>query len=169
MIYENVFRSLKTQNIQYVVVGGLAVVLHGEVRFTFDLDLIVALSPKNLLRFASVMNKLGYKPRVPVAAEDFANTALRESWRKEKHMKVFTFDHPKEPHFGSIDVFVYEPIPFKDLYRDRVIFRENGIEIPIVSLHHLLTLKKQADRDKDQADIAALEKLIQAKQSQQKK
>ncbi len=165
MLYENVFRSLKAQKIQYVVVGGVAMVLHGHVRFTFDLDLIVALSPKNLTRFAKVMTKMGYRPRVPVDPEDFADRALRESWRKEKHMKVFTYIHPNEPSFGQIDVFVYEPIPFKELYWDRVIVKEDGMEVSIVSLPHLLKLKKLAGREKDAGDIAALKKLMKAKQN----
>ncbi len=138
--------------------------LHGHVRFTFDLDLIVALSPNNLLKFSKVMTKLGYKPRAPVNPEDFANKSLRESWRKEKHMTVFSYIHPDEPGFGQIDVFVYEPIPFSELYRDRVIAKEDGMEVSIVSLKHLLKLKKLAGREKDRDDIAALKILMQARQ-----
>ena len=51
MYYENVFRSLQKNNIRYAVAGGIALVLHGVVRFTADLDLIVDLEQENLKRF----------------------------------------------------------------------------------------------------------------------
>jgi len=51
LYYENVFRVLQKNNIRYAVAGGVALVLHGVVRFTADVDLIVDLEQENLRRF----------------------------------------------------------------------------------------------------------------------
>ena len=78
MYYENVFRSLQKKNIRYAVAGGVALVLHGVVRFTADLDLIVDLEQENLGRFVQAMTELGYRPRNPVNAGDLLDPAIRE-------------------------------------------------------------------------------------------
>ena len=58
--YEEIFRLLDTGKIRYMVVGGVAVVLHGFLRATADLDLMVALESKNLKRFLALMKTHGY-------------------------------------------------------------------------------------------------------------
>lgn len=159
LIFENVFRTLNKDRVRYVVAGGVAIVLHGHIRFTFDLDLMVDLSSDNLKKFIKTMLALGYKPRAPVRAEDFAVADIRKSWIRDKHMKVFTFHKPSKPEEPPVDVFVQEPIPFKELYRDREIVRAGNLQVPIVSVEHLLKLKIKAGREKDQGDIVTLKKL----------
>ncbi len=53
VFYEEVFRKLSDREVKYAVAGGVALVLHGVVRLTADLDLIVELSTRiseNLLQ-----------------------------------------------------------------------------------------------------------------------
>ncbi|MBI2091463.1 MAG: hypothetical protein HYT75_00485 [Deltaproteobacteria bacterium] len=64
--FAEIFRELAKKDVRYVIVGGIAVNLLGVPRFTADLDLIVALEQKNILKFAKCMPKLGFKPKVPV-------------------------------------------------------------------------------------------------------
>ena len=59
MYYQEVFSALAEKKIRYVVVGGVALVLHGVVRLTADLDLMVALDYANLGKFLAVMAELG--------------------------------------------------------------------------------------------------------------
>lgn len=158
MIYEEVFHTLQKANIRYVVVGGMAVNFHGALRSTADLDLMVYLEDnQNVLRFAQAMNNLGYKPRVPVPAEDLANSQKRKEWQEEKGALVFTFLKTKS--FESVDVFLNHPIAFDDVFsrRKRVII--DDIEISVASLQDLKTLKKLAGRDKDLMDIKAIEQI----------
>jgi len=158
MFYEDVFRKLGERKIRYAVAGGVALVLHGAVRFTADLDLIVELSAENLNNFMSAMNELGYKPRLPVKTEDFADPLTRESWIDEKGMKVFTFYHP-EHQINQIDIFVKEPLKFDDIEKELVRIKARDVTIPVVSLTHLKILKRIAGRPQDMADISALEEL----------
>ncbi len=158
MYYENVFKSLETGNIRYAVAGGVALVLHGVVRLTADLDLIVDLEPENLRRFIQAMNDLGYRPRNPVKAEALLDSVLREQWRREKGMTVFSFVDPAQP-MGLVDVFIDEKIPFPEIMQNRVVVAAKGITISVVSLSHLKRLKQEAGRPQDLADIEAIDAL----------
>ena len=158
MYYENVFRSLQKKNIRYAVAGGVALVLHGVVRFTADLDLIVDLEPENLGRFIQTMTELGYRPRNPVNVGDLLDPAVREQWKREKDMTVISFVDPSQP-MTLVDVFIEEKIPFREIMQAIVQMEARGIMIPVVSVQHLKRLKKAAGRPQDLADIEALEAL----------
>lgn len=158
MFYEDIFSALRRKEVDFVVVGGLAVVLHGIVRLTADLDLVIALEKENLEKFAQAMKEMGYLPKVPASVIDLCSAEKRQEWIKKKNMKVFSFFHQKD-HYKSVDVFIIEPIPFKLLNRDKKIVKAGKVEIPICSIEHLISLKKKAGRPQDLADIKALKKL----------
>jgi hypothetical protein len=158
MLYEAVFNRLEERKVRYVVVGGVALVLHGVIRLTADLDLMVDFSPENLSAFVQAMNELGYRPKAPVPAEAFIYPENRQTWAKEKGMKAFGFYHHREP-MNSIDVLVDEPIPFSEIEANKVVFRAKGIAIPVVSRAHLKQLKRLAGRPQDIADIDAMNEL----------
>lgn len=160
MYYEQVFRTLEDRGVRYAVAGGVALVLHGVVRFTADLDLIVDLSHDNLLRFLEVMRGLGYCPRKPVAAEELLDPAKRQAWKREKHMQVFSFVDPAQP-MSLIDVFLEEPIPYPEIDAAIVRLTAKGTTIPVVSREHLKRLKRISGRPQDLADIDAIESLEQ--------
>ena len=69
--------ALNMANVRYLVAGGLAVVAHGYVRFTADVDLIVDLEPANVMRAVASLESLGYRPRAPVAFGEFADPQKR--------------------------------------------------------------------------------------------
>jgi hypothetical protein len=163
MFYESVFRMLQKNNVRHAVAGGVALVLHGVIRFTADLDLIVDLERENLRRFLHAMNELGYRPRNPVQVEDFLDPVKRALWKREKGMEVFSFVDPAQP-MTLVDVFVEEKIPFQEIERDLVRITAKGLTIPVVSPLHLKRLKKAAGRPQDLADIEALEALEKAKE-----
>ncbi len=165
--YFEIFRELAKHDIKFIVVGGIAVNLLGVPRFTADLDLIVALEKKNVLKFAKSMTKLGYKPKVPVKAEDFADHKNRAKWIKEKNMIVFSFWKPDHP-YEVIDVFVKEPLPFSQLWRSREKIKLDNTIIPVISLEYLIKLKKEANRKQDVSDIEALNKLKKELKSEKK-
>lgn len=158
MFYEEVFRKLADRKVKYAVAGGVALVLHGVVRLTADLDLIVDLGTENLRKFITAVNELGYKPKPPVNADDFIDPLNRKAWKEEKGMEVFSFYHPKM-QMNLIDVFVNEPIGFNEIESEIVIFKARGIEIPVISKKHLKALKRKANRPQDIADIEALEEI----------
>lgn len=160
--YKDIFKALNRAKVRYLVAGGVAVNLHGIERATADLDLIVHLEESNVIKFVKAMTDLGYTPKVPVKAEEFADKQKREGWIKYKNMIVFSFINLKEP-LELIDVFVDEPLPFEELYGRRVDKPAFGTEIPIMGITDLITLKKRAGRPKDLFDLSYLEPLAKKK------
>lgn len=158
MFYGDIFATLNKAEVRYLVVGGVAVALHGAVRFTHDLDLFVDLEEGNLLRFIHILKQKKLSPKIPAKPEDFAKKELRDIWIKEKNMKVFSF-RDAEDETKTIDVFVYEPIDFKEAYSRRIIVKSHGINVPIISKEDLIKLKEISGRMQDIEDIGALKKL----------
>lgn len=156
MFYENVFKALNKARIKYAVAGGVAVVLHGYIRFTADLDLIIHLEEKNIDKLFDTLRKSGYKPRLPVTKEQFMNKNNREDWIENKGMVVFSFYHQKE-HLKNIDIFIEEPIKFKTIEKSIKRIKAGRLSIPVLSLKHLIQIKKLANRERDIMDIINLE------------
>lgn len=168
MYYESIFRQLNKQRVKYLVAGGIAVVLHGVVRFTADLDLFVKLTTENWARFIKAMRELGYRSKLPVKLEGFANEKKRKEWIEKKGMKVFSFYHPKK-QLELIDIFVKEYIDFDSAYRHKKLVKAKDITIPLVCIKDLKKLKRIAARTQDLADISSLEELEKIEKEKSRK
>jgi hypothetical protein len=153
---EAVFRVLNQAKVRYLVVGGVAVIAHGYVRFTQDLDLVIALEEQNARLALEVLKQLGYRPKVPVQSDAFADKSQRESWIREKQMLVFQLVSDLHPSV-LIDVFVREPFPFNE-EAAKALQHELApdVFVPVVSLDTLLRLKREANRPTDQQDVRML-------------
>ena len=55
--YRDVFRCLKKHDVRYVVIGGIAAVLHGVPRVTFDLDLLIEATVDNAARLLAALGE----------------------------------------------------------------------------------------------------------------
>ncbi|MES1204770.1 MAG: hypothetical protein ABUS79_02425 [Pseudomonadota bacterium] len=150
-----VFSALNRASARYVVVGGVATVLHGFPRLTADLDLVVDLDPPQALRTMEALASLGLRPRAPVSADAFADEAQRRSWIADKGMRVFSLWDPASP-MREVDVFVDNPIPFLELWQRSTIVTLAGERVPIASISDLIALKRLANRPSDLQDIEAL-------------
>lgn len=152
-----IFSALNEADIDYVVVGGLAVILHGYLRATADLDLAVGLSPDNARRAMTALAAIGLQPRLPVAMEDFSDPVKRAEWR-QRNMLVFPLWDPSNP-LRSVDVFIQEPIDFGELSKDAVRKDLDGVAVPVASIEHLIRMKQKAGRERDREDIAKLRQI----------
>ena len=157
-IYEPILARLNEQGGRYVVVGGLAVVLHGHARLTVDLDLVVDLAPEAARRTISALLGLGFRPLAPVDALDFADAAQRQQWVEEKGMRVFSLYEPESP-LSTVDLFVESPIDFDELHRKAELIPIGTTAVPVVSLPHLIQMKQAAGREQDRADLKVLVKV----------
>ena len=158
---EAIVGALNHANVRYLVVGGLAVVAHGYVRFTADIDLILDLDAANVSQAMAALTQLGYQPRAPVSLDEFAEPAKRAQWVLEKNMTVFSLfsaDHPAT----ELDLFVEAPLNFEAAYRSAVRMEvAAGVIATFVGLADLLSLKQRAGRAQDLLDIEKLTALRQ--------
>jgi hypothetical protein len=153
---ETIVDALNAGGVRYLIAGGLAVVAHGYLRFTSDVDLILDLEPDNVTRAIEALEAIGYQPRVPVAFQDFADAAARDRWAREKNMTVFSLF--SEAHLATeIDLFVESPLDFEQAYQAAVRMEvAPGVEAVFVGYRDLLRLKGQAGRAIDIDDIRRL-------------
>lgn len=167
MLYKEILKKLQDENFEYLVVGGLAVNLHGYSRITSDLDILILLSEENITKFVKVIKSLNYKPKVPVELEDFISGENRKKWIEEKNMKVFSVYNPKN-ELEHIDVLLVYSLDFNEIYKRKVVYRTQEVEIPTISIPDLIKLKKEAGRKIDELDINVLTRILELKDEGQK-
>ena len=163
LLYPPLFRALDASGTRYVVVGGVATVLHGYARLTADLDLILDLEPAAAARAMRALAAFGLRPRVPVDPEDFADERMRASWVRDKGMQVFSLFKPDDPLL-SVDVFAEPPVEFGGLYARAEVCEIEGIPVRIASIPDLIHLKQLANRPRDREDVEKLRDILRRKE-----
>lgn len=158
MVHDRLFQALRGSNCPYVVVGGLAVVLQGVGRLTHDVDLVVELHSSATVDLIEALEALGYQPRVPVKARDFADEAIRRAWIQDKGLQVFSLWDPGN-ELPPVDLFVEYPLPFDQLLKNADVVDLGEYVVKVASIEHLIEMKKEAGREHDLQDIAALKRL----------
>ncbi len=159
--YEELLRSLVDAEVRFVLVGGVAVILHGVPRTTADVDIVIDLDAANVDAFLSVMERLGFKPRAPVPARQFADPAAREQWRVEKGMRAFTFVRGTGM-LEEVDVLIDCPRSYDELATAAVRIEAAGLSLHIATIDALIEMKSDTGRAQDECDIDALRRLKEA-------
>jgi len=156
--FGSALEALERAQARYVVVGGLAVILHGHLRGTATIDLVIELAPDNCRRALDALAGIGLRPRLPVDMQQFADPEIRRDWVENRNMMVFQLWNPEVPG-RSIDIFVREPFGFDELWSQSVLREVQGVPVRIASIAHLVAMKRSAARPRDLDDIAALEQI----------
>ncbi len=154
MKIEDILRSLEEENVNYAVIGGVAVVLYGYVRFTKDIDLVIDFSKENIERFAKAMEKLNFKIGPPVEMIDIAREEKRREWINEKNAKVITLYNP-EDQLLQIDILLTLDLSKIKTVRKKI----DDFEISVIDYEDLIKTKKQTGRTVDLIDVEKLEEL----------
>ncbi len=155
MDYLDFFKKLEEEKIDYLIVGGLALIIYGSPRFTYDIDLVILLEEENILKLLNVLTQFGYKVKIPVNPFDFAKSEIREEWIKNKNMKAMNFynDNNKMP---EVDI-VIEGVDFDKLKKKKKTIKVKDVLLSVVSITDLIEMKKKAGRKIDLEDIEYLE------------
>ncbi len=156
-LFEPVFAALEAERVRYVTVGGIATILHGVIRLTRDIDLVIDLDPTEARRAIAVLEQLGFTPTIPVRAEAFADPGQRAAWARDKHMVVFSLQDTRG--YVAVDLFVEYPMDFDGLWERSEIMQVEEISIRVASLDDLIQLKRKAGRPQDLLDVALLEQV----------
>ncbi len=153
------FGVLAATRIRFVVVGGLAMLLHGVDRLTADADLVLDLAADELPDAVRALISAGYRPLAPVDPLALADAASRAEWQHSKGMTVFSFwdSHHTRP---TVDVLLESPVPFAELWARADVIRIGDTDVRIASRADLIRLKEITGRERDQADIESLRRLL---------
>lgn len=155
----DVMSALDSANVRVLVAGGLAVVAHGHVRATENLDLVVDPDSANVERFFGVLRQFRYDPRAFVRLSDFASLSVREAWILKKTTPVLPLSSPS---FSDLDInwLLDLPVPFTQAWNEALESEiVPGLSCRFVSLPLLLAMKRSTGRVIDGLDVLALEEL----------
>lgn len=159
MFYLNLFKALKTHEINYLLVGGLAMNLHGVPRMTMDVDLVIALDASNIAKLANCAKELGLYPNVPVNLEDLADAAKREALFAEKHLIALPLIS-NTPAIPTVDIVIHHPLDFQQAFTRAMQRDISGTPVMLASIEDMIAMKKAAGRAQDLSDITHLERFL---------
>lgn len=162
-LFEPIFEALNRNEVRYLVVGGVAVVLHGYARLTADLDLIVDLSPIEARKAIETLVGLGLRPTAPVEPLGFADPEIRSRWISEEKMQVFSMRDPATP-MRQVDLFAESPMDFEQLWVNSELIELEETRVRVASIPDLIRLKRLAGRPLDLADVEALEEILRRRE-----
>lgn len=145
--FASALRDLNEAGIQYVIVGGLAVIRHGAVRATKDIDAAVAMDAENRARLDALVERW--------AATNPDGTALRTRELPAGGALALRTRH------CLVDLLSEQllPAPFDEVLGRSDVKRIDGVEAPICSFADLVAMKRATGRGTDELD---LERLSQA-------
>lgn len=157
--YLAIFKEFNKKKIKYIVVGGMAVNLHGIPRATYDIDLLLYLEDKNLNKYLALLKSWGFKPKVPVDIMDFAKKEKRLDWIRHKNMKAFNLVNP-DWAIREIDIIIDSPVDYKKAIANIKYTRLYDVDIPTISVADLISMKRKSGRLQDKDDIRHLRKIL---------
>jgi hypothetical protein len=138
--------------VEFVVVGGFAVIAHGYVRATKDLDIVPAPTPKNYKRLADLLRELESE-QIGVDAHLLPNQPTDPAGLAEGgSFQLMT-------SLGQLDIMQEgESVPpYAQLAGSAEVAEFRGRDVRVCSLAELVRMKRRAGRPQDEADLAALE------------
>ena len=147
--FEKLLVLLADGQVQFVLVGGVAVTLHGYIRLTEDVDILVERSTDNITRLLNTLAGYGEGFARELTVEDFAD--------EEGAIRIV-----EESEMSQIDIFTrMSGLHYEDLIAEAETLELSGRSIRFASKAALIRLKERSEREKDQHDVAALKKLEQ--------
>ena len=143
--FGRILKDLNAAGVRYVVVGGIALIRHGVVRATRDVDVVYDPDPSNLEAIRSLAEKWG-------ATRPDGSPLLENAFSAGRSVHLST-------PLGEIDLLSEETasVSFVNLLERSEIRRIDAVEAPICSLADLVALKRAAGRGRDLADLSDLE------------
>ena len=161
MFYLELFSALDRHKVDYLLIGGLAVSLHGVERATMDVGITVAMNPENLAALIETAKELKLTPVLPVPLESLSNIEMLRDWHAQRHLEAFALRTP-ELAGVTIDVLLFPPVDFPGMLARAEEFDIAGTTIKVVSIDDLIALKSAVGRPIDISDVEHLQRIKSA-------
>ena len=152
MFLIRITQAFEEAKLPYAVVGGYAVALHGAVRGTIDIDIIISLKAQDFEKAENILTNMHLKPKLPIHASDLFKN--RKAYINEKNLTAWSFINPQNP-MECVNIIITEDLNGKQIVRKQI----GSHSIQILGKSDLISMKKKASRAQDLEDIKALERL----------
>lgn len=152
--FKALIRALADAGVEFVVVGGVAAIVHGSVRLTRDVDVVYRRSPENLRRLV-----LGLSPYHPYLRG--APPGLPFKWDVATIQRGLNFT--LTTNIGDLDLLgeITGGGGYEDLLPQTSTIPIFGVECRCLNLERLIQVKRAAGRPKDFEAIAELEAILE--------
>ncbi len=141
--FKDFLQALNKSNVDYILVGGYAVILYGYERVTADMDIWVESTSQNYKKLEHAFHAFGM-PMFDMSLQNFLDV---ERW------DVFRFG--RKP--VAIDIMTkVKGLSFEEAFKESNIKIIDDIPVRLIHYHHLIATKKQAGRSKDLNDLENL-------------
>lgn len=160
MFYLDLFNALDRHHVDYLLIGGLAVSLHGVERATMDVDITVAMAPDNLAHLIETARELRLTPVLPVPLEALGDLELLRQWHTERNLEAFALRTPDIAGV-TVDVLLFPPVEFSGMSQRATLFDVASTAIRVVAIDDLIALKQAVGRPIDLSDIEHLQRIKQ--------
>jgi hypothetical protein len=141
--FRDFIQSLNTNEVEYILVGGYAVILHGYRRTTGDMDIWVNTTAENLEKLRKAFVDFGLP----------TNDLTNEKFLNDDSVDVFTYGRAPV----SIDIMkTVKGLQFDEAFSSSEIYNESGLQIRFVNSAQLIKAKESSGRHKDMDDIEKL-------------
>lgn len=153
--FEQMLPLLADAGVEFVIVGGLAAIIHGSARATFDLDICYSREAANIERLAATVTSLS--PALRGAPEGLPFRFDAATIRKGLNFTLTT-------HLGDIDLLgeVSGVGGYDEAFSASLPVQMFGHEFHVLTLDSLIASKQAAGRPKDLTDLHTLEALRDA-------
>lgn len=149
---EKICGALQDADVRYAVVGGHAVALHGVVRGTLDIDVVVHWTRATLVRAEAALNAIGLVSRLPVTAREVYD--FRDEYIRNRNLTAWNFSNPDNP-LEQVDIIITDDLAGK---RRKAVTLPTG-PVHVLAVPDLIAMKRRSGRPQDLEDVRALEKL----------
>lgn len=152
------FDALAHAQIRFVVIGGFAVIAHGVVRTTEQLDICPDPAPDNLDRLARLLADLEAES---IGAGELAADELPYDPTRPEHLRAGGNFRVVTRH-GALDIMqwvagVEEEHAYPRLVRDAIVREFRGADVAVASLESLRAMKRAGGRPRDLEDLRRLD------------
>lgn len=152
MLIIRLIKVLDDHKIPYAIVGGHAVALHGAYRATFDIDLVIKWTLKNLKELEIALKEIGLTSRLPLTFEEVFN--FKDEYIKNRNLIAWNFINLDDLS-EQVDLILTTDLTGKSVVSKKL----GDLYAKVLAKKDLIEMKKQSGRKQDLADIEALEEL----------
>jgi predicted nucleotidyltransferase len=153
---QEIFAALERHGVRFVVIGGVAAILHGASHVTTDVDIVPEEGRDNLARLSAALKELNARIRVVGEPEGIPFDHSAESLARVRIWNLVT-------DRGNLDLtFVPSGTRgYDDLVRDAELMIVRGVDVPVASLADVIRSKEAAGRERDRLVLPTLRRLLE--------